>query len=480
MSELHLPLLKLSIVIPLLGGALVSRMRNASLARGWSVACCALTFLCTIAIWLDFVWLNEPRALDRWHWMSILFGHEILVVDQLSAPLFSLGALLYFVTSLATLRSRVPRFSFTSMLWSESVLLATFSCSDCWGIVALLAVGTLHPYFELQSRGKPHFVFMIHMALFVALLFVGQLLAGWATVTPSILPWAVAALCGAVLIRSGVMPFHSWMSELFEYGTYCTSLLFTTPLVGAYAAVRLVLPIASESSLRGLGLVSLATAVVAAGLTLVQKDVRRFFCYLLLSHSALVLVGLASVNPLSLTGALCVWLSTSLALGGLGLTLRALESRCGRVAMNGYQGLYEHTPTLATFFMITGLASIGFPGTFGFVGTELLVDGAVEWSPLIGVAVVIAAMLSGIAVVRVFFLLFTGTQFPAAVSLKIRPRERFAVLALSALILIGGLFPHPNIAARHSASIELLAERKRSQSNQFVQLVEQSHNQFTK
>ena len=123
------------------------------------------------------------------------------------------------------------------------------------------------------------------------------------------------------------------------------------------------------------------TAVYAASMALVQREARRFFCYLFLSHSALVLVGLEMVTPIGLTGALCVWLSSCLALSGFGLTLRALEARCGRLSLAGFQGHYEHTPNLAMCFVLTGLASVGFPGTFGFVGTELLVDGAVEAYP---------------------------------------------------------------------------------------------------
>ncbi len=39
-------------------------------------------------------------------------------------------------------------------------------------------------------------------------------------------------------------------------------------------------------------------------------------------------------------------------------------------------------PSLAGFFLLTGLASIGFPGTVGFIAMELLIEGAVEYYPL--------------------------------------------------------------------------------------------------
>ena len=158
-----------------------------------------------------------------------------------------------------------------------------------------------------------------------------------------------------------------------------------------YAAVRLVLPIAPDWVLRRMGLVSLATAVYAAGMALVQREARRFFCYIFLSHSALVLVGWKSLTPIGLTGALCVWLSVGLSLAGFGLTLRALEARHGRLSLDRVSRRVRAHPALAVCFLLTGLASVGFPGTFGFVGTELLVDGAVEAYPYVGIAVVVAA-----------------------------------------------------------------------------------------
>ncbi len=62
---------------------------------------------------------------------------------------------------------------------------------------------------------------------------------------------------------------------------------------------------------------------------------------------------------------------------------------------------------LAVCFLVTGLASVGFPGTLGFVASELLVEGAIEASLLTGIGVVTAAALHGIAIVRAYFRLFT-------------------------------------------------------------------------
>src|SRR5262249_60352527 len=127
--------------------------------------------------------------------------------------------------------------------------------------------------------------------------------------------------------------------------------------------------------LQRIGVFSLVPAVSAAGMAVVQREARRFFAYLFLSHASLILVGLELHTSLSLTGALCLWFSVALSLGGLGLTLRAVEARCGRVSLAKQQGLYEHSPALAVCFMLTGLAAVGFPGRLGVSWAALLVDG---------------------------------------------------------------------------------------------------------
>lgn len=461
MNELQLPWLELSLAAPFVGAVVVALSRDPQHANQRAVLFSALTLAFTVGAWFDFEFLGVPIAADHGHLPLRLFGRECLVIDELSAPLMPLAALLHFLTALTTGRTKLRRFPFSGALFSEALLLATFSFQEQWAMVALAAASTVLPYFELRARNRPTAVYAVHMFLFVALLSLGWALVELSGVHRGLRAGAVVALLAAILIRGGMVPFHCWVTDLYEHATLGTALLFTTPVVSAYLAMRLVLPIAPDFVLGGMGLAALATAVYAAGITLIQRDARRFFCFLLLSHSALVLAGLELATPLGLTGALCVWLSVGLGMGGYGLTLRALEARLGRLSLVDFQGLYDHTPNLAMCFMLTGLTSVGFPGTFGFIGTELLVDGAVEAHFYHGAAVVLAAALDGIAVVKAYFLLFSGRRHVSSVSLKIRVRERYAVLALAALILLGGFFPQAGVTSRHRAAQELLEARRR-------------------
>ena len=460
MTVLHLPWLEIAILLAVVGALAVNRVRDPQRAARLGMAFTAAALLCTLLAWAAFALGATPAAGAAWSAQTYVWGRQPFRLDNLSAPLVVVAALLHFLTALATPRTKMRRFSFSWSLFSEAIRLATFSCQEPWVLIGLLAANAVPPFVELLNRGESPRVYVLHMALFL-----GLLVLGWAFVDPTgnhptESGWATACLLAAVLIRCGAVPAHCWLTDWFEHASFGNALLFAAPLTGVYVAVRLVLPVAPDWALQSISVVSLATAVYAAGMALVQREVRRFFAYVFLSHVSLVLVGLELHTAVSLTGALCLWFAVTLSLAGFGLTLRALEARYGRLSLDDFRGLYEHSPMLAVCFLVTGLASVGFPGTLGFVSSELLVEGAVEASLPAGIAVVAAAALNGIAVVRAYFLLFTGGRHFSSVSLAITARERFVLLTLTALILGGGLFPQPGVAHLYAVAEQVLQARE--------------------
>ena len=90
-------------------------------------------------------------------------------------------------------------------------------------------------------------------------------------------------------------------------------------------------------------------------------------------------------------------------------------------------------------------------------------EGAVGVFPFVGLAVLMAATLNGIAIMRAYFRIFTGRRFQTTAILRSRPSERFAVLVLTFLVLGGGLWPQPGVASRHHAAQQLLDLRMNPQ-----------------
>jgi NADH-quinone oxidoreductase subunit M len=461
MNLLNLPWLEIAITLTLVGFPGVSRVRNPERTYHLSMAFIGAAFACTVLAWLAFYVGVPDEEIARYSIQTALFGRQIFALDELNAPIVPALALLHLLAALSTSRKVMRRFSFSWSMAAETVRLMTFSCNEPWILIGLLAVSTVQPYVELLIRGRTTRVYLAHMALFLGLLVLGQWAVTLHASSPQPPPWWGAALLAlAVLVRSGIVPAHCWVTDWFEHASLGIASLFVIPLSGAYAAVRLVLPIAPAWLLEVIIVMSLFTALYAACMAVVQRETRRFFAHLILSHSSLVLVGLALATDLSLTASLCLWFSVIVSLGGFGLTIRAVEARFGRLSLADYHGLYEHTPALAVCFLLTGLASVGFPGTLGFISTELLVDSVVEASPYAGIIVIAAAALNGIAVMRAYFLLFTGARHVSTISLRISVRERVAVLSLSALILGGGIFPQPGVATRRRAADLILRERR--------------------
>lgn len=449
MNILAWPWIELTLLVPLLGALAVqfvseieSKARVCLVAMGGALICSLIP------------WALVSAGAQRYDGMLEYQGRSVFSVDGLSAPLLSATAILYFLVVLSTARTKLRRMSFGWSLIGEATRLSLFSCATPWALVAMLALDVVPPYVDLAQRERPTRVYALHMALFVVLI-----LFGWSLVNQGY-RWGSVALLLAILLRSGTIPLHLWVADLFEHATFSVALMFLVPITGVYAAIRLVLPIAPDWVLSSLGVFSIITAVYAAGMAIVQREARRFFSYLVLSHVSLVMLGLELHTPISLTGALCLWYSAMLSLGGLGMTLRALESRHRRLSLADHHGLYPLSPSLAVCFLVSGLASVGFPGTLGYMSTELLVDGLVGAKLWMGVGVVLVGMLNGIAVLRAYWRLFTGTRVISTVTLGMSPRERFAVLALLLVVLGGGLFPQPGIVDQFAVAEELLEARK--------------------
>jgi NADH-quinone oxidoreductase subunit M len=458
-TEFHLPWLELAFCILLAGAMLVHWVSSPERARLFSLIVLGSGILLNLGAWIDFESMQALQAHDRWDFFHAWFGIDLLSMDEFSAPLLLLTNLHSFLTVLSTLRTKVKRLPFAGVMMSQALVQGMFSTEEPGLLIGLMGLSILPAWRELVRRGKPTRVFLIHMGIHYLSLVLGWLLVSTQEEMSLVYLFGGVLLVVSILIRSGVAPMHCWVPDFFEHASFGSAILFVTPMVAAYAAVRLVMPVAPGWGLQLMAFVSVLSSVYAAGMAWVQQESRRFYSYLFLSHASMVLVGLETITTEALTGALCVWFSASLSLTGFGLTLRAVESRLGRLSLSDYHGLYEHMPNLAVLFLITGLASVGFPGTIGFVSTELLVDGVIHEYPFFGLALVFASALNGVSIVQVYFRLFTGTKHTSSISLQSRWPERMAVLTLVVFMIGGGLYPQPFLASRTRAAEHLIEAR---------------------
>ena len=399
-------------------------------------------------------------------------GEDIIRIDTLSAALLPFAAGLWLLTVAVTPRAALDRrglrrtalatlITLASFLTESAVLLLILSVASVWTFLSALA----DPAHQYQRR-----VVAVYLGVSTLLLVIGVALLvspgvqGTAFETAAM--WLIVI---AALVRKGIVPFHAWVPEVFDHGRLGPAILFNAPQVGAYLTVVLIVPRASPEMLRVIALLALGTAVYGAALALVQRSARRACGYLFMSQSALVMAGLDCTSAIALAGGLLVWLSAGLGFAGLARCVLVLEARRGRLDLTTYHGGYERMPVLAISFLTMGLACTGFPGTLGFIGQELLVNGAVGVFPIMGFAVVIASALTGLAVLRMYFSLFCGRSEVLAhptLRLGLRPREAWTFVALVVALIGLGLAPRPLVDSRIDASNEILRLRQERVSDQ--------------
>lgn len=450
-----------SLLVTLLGAMWVSLARNAASARRRALLCGSLACASAAASWWGSAFPGGPGDGAAFRALASLERAGVLGIDGISAPLPTLVALLFLVTMAVTLRTKIRRFSFSRTLLLEALLLLMLCAKAPWMVILLLGASAVPVALELRARGRSVRVLAVHLGASLLLLVVGSAVA---LRGPPAGGWSVAGyamIAGGVAIRAGLFPVHCWVVDLFENAALGTSLVAMLPLAGAYAAVRLLVPGAPDGVLLVLAYLAAFSSLYCAMMSTVQANARPFVCQMCLSQSSLVLAGIVLATPLAVTAGLLLWLSVPLSVLGLGLTIRSLEARTGRLSLRDHQGLHVQTPTLAALFLVTGLAAVGFPGTLGFFGTEMLTDACTRNSRVIGVAVVLSAALSGIAVVRAYGKLFLGGRHQSSVNIRIRKPELAALLVLVGLLAGGTLWPQPGILSRSAGADALLELRER-------------------
>lgn len=359
----------------------------------------------------------------------------------LPVVLVPFAALLWLLTVLVTPTAHLDE---ASVARTAGICLLTMGAFLAWSpwILVLLWGGTAAGY--LAGHTAPRFararrVATAYMGLSTVLLAAGAML-GAAGAGGAVGLASVGFIMIATMIREGIFPFHAWIPEVFDRGRVGPATMFCAPQLGTYVALVVAAPAAPAGLLRAVAVLALVTTLYTALLALHQDDARRACGYLYVSQSSLVVAGLDMPGREALVGAMILLVSSGLALAGLSRCVLVLEARRGRLSLERFHGGYERMSVLAISFLILGLAITGFPATLGFLGSEMLVRGAVETFPSLGLSVVAAGALTGIAVLRMFFSLFCGRRDSGA-HLKLLRSEGFG-FAIAALLLLGfGLAP---------------------------------------
>ncbi len=466
MSTLLLPWSTVLVALPLSTALVLSRLANRRRARKLAMISGVLSLAIALGLLLavaglegEHVLLVDPSALPG------LAPRPLLGVDLLSAPILVLVALVSLASIWGTSVTEAPARTLTRIAALQAATYLALLSQHAALFVAAWALTLIPVVLELRARGASRMaaVFFAYQGAGLVVL-VGSLLVfggGAAIFERSGEQLELGCLVGvgiAALARQGLFPLHSWVPSLHEQASPGLTALTLLPQLGGYLLLRVLVEspgAASSEVFQVLLVLGAASAVYAALLGVVQLDLRRGVGWLAASQSALVICGLVTQNAVGLSGGLLLCLSSALALVGLLLTVSAIEARFGPVDLSQPRGLAGRTPTLGVFFLLLGFASVGLPGSLGFVAEDLLFHGALEMSPAVGLGLVVATAINGFSVLRLYYRAFQGGR-PALPRVEdALPRERLVLLSLVLLLLVGGLWPRALVETHARAASEI-------------------------
>jgi NADH-quinone oxidoreductase subunit M len=216
--------------------------------------------------------------------------------------------------------------------------------------------------------------------------------------------------------------------------------------MGSYGFLRFSVPMLPEASayfapyIFVLGVVAVIyTSLVA----LAQQDMKKLIAYSSIAHMGVVMIGIFTFNQQGLDGALMQMLSHGIVAASLFLCVGVVYDRIHTRDIARYGGLGDRMPAYAFVFMLFTMASIGLPGTSGFVGEFLVLVGAFQvnfWLALLGsLGMVLGAAYMLYLYRRIIFGSITKDDLKSILDLS--PREIGIFAPLVVLTLWMGIYP---------------------------------------
>ena len=285
----------------------------------------------------------------------------------------------------------------------------------------------------------------------------------------------------AFFIKVPMWPVHTWLPDAHVQAPTGGSVILAAVMLklGTYAYMRFsmgLFPLQASSFAPNLAGVAILGGIVYAALVAwKQDDVKRLIAYSSVAHLGYIMLGLFGATAAGMQGAVLQMVNHGISTGMLFMLVGVIYDRRHTRLIAEFGGIAKRMPVYATLFLIATFASVGVPGTNGFVGEFMVIMGTYSSEGLrtfagvhaVGAAfgVILAAVYMLSVVQKVFFGPLSNPKNKHLTDIS--PREGLAMAPLVAMIFIIGFFPNVFLD-RMKPSIDLLSSHYRDVSGALV------------
>jgi len=474
-------LLNLLIGLPLVGAVAVLFMprQMLSLLRGFTYLVLGIGFVASL-------WLLSVPMTAGWHFQYIkdwipAFGIRYHVaIDGISLWLVLLTT---FVTPIAayssfgSIKTRIKELCF-ALLLLQGAMIGAFLSLDLflfyvfWELMLVpmfLMIGVWGGVDRIKAAIKFFLYTMagsvLMLAAIVYLVWANQKLTGdftfdFLALSRVVLPKSTQVICFwafslAFFIKVPMWPVHTWLPDAHVQAPTGGSIILAAVMLklGTYAYMRFSMGLfpgpASNLAANLAGVAILGGILYGALVAWKQKDVKRLVAYSSVAHLGFVMLGLFSATPAGAQGAVLQMVNHGMSTGALFLLVGVIYDRRHTREVDEFGGLAKVMPIYATVFLIVTFASVGVPGTNGFIGEFLVIMGTFLSERLgkfagihtVGAAagVILAAVYMLSVVQKMFFGPLTNPKNKNLPDMTVR--ETLAVAPFIVMIFVIGFFP---------------------------------------
>src|SRR5688500_18739788 len=480
------PILSLMLLVPLVG-AIACLVTRAQAAR-WIAL---LTTLAELALGI-VLWANYDIGGAQWQFTeraNLFAGMQwALGIDGIALLLIVLTVFLMPIcigASWASISTRVGEYM-AAFLLMETLMVGVFVAQDLFLFYIFFEAGLIPMYLIIgiwggKDRIYASYKFFLYTLLGSVLMLIAMFWmvneAGTTDIPtlmaydfpPAAQTWLWLAFFASFAVKMPMWPVHTWLPDAHVQAPTAGSVILAGVLLkmGGYGFIRFSLPMFPEASQQFIPLVytlSGIAVVVTSLLALAQHDMKKLIAYSSVAHMALVTVGLFAFNVQGLEGAMMVMLGHGLVSGALFLCVGVIYDRLHTRDIARYGGLSINMPKYALFFMLFTMASVGLPGTSGFVGEFLALVGAYEANSWVAFVATTGIILGAAYMLYLYWRVAYGrVTKPDVAAMPDLSRRELALLApIAAAVLWMGVYPESFLAPMRQDVTTLLARVDRA------------------